>query len=264
MLAALTAHGLRPDLVVGSSVGAINSVFFAADPTSDGVRRLENIWRGLRRRDVFPVGVTGLARWVTGRQGHLLSPAALARLLRDHLPVARLEQTVIPACVIATDLLRGAEVRLREGPALGALMASTAIPGLFPPVRVAERLLVDGAVANHTPISTAVALGASRILVLPAGFPCARVDAPQGPLAMALHALNLLTAHQLARDVDRYAAQVHLAVVPPLCPLATAAYEFTSAGEVIDRATAATTTWLEAGGLELASTGAMLTPHHHM
>jgi NTE family protein len=143
-------------------------------------------------------------------------------------------------------------------------MASTAIPGVFPPVRIGDRLLVDGAVANHTPISAAIALGATRILVLPAGFPCARTDAPPGALAMVLHALNVLTAHQLARDVDRYASAVHVAVVPPLCPLATAAYDFAGARAVIDRATLATAAWLEAGGLELTATGALIAPHHHM
>lgn len=264
MLRALVAHGLRPDLVVGSSVGAINSVFFAADPTAEGVRRLESIWRGLRRQDVFPVGVAGVARGLLGRQGHMLSPAALTRLLGDHLPVANLEQTAIPVCVIATDVLRGAEVRLRAGPALSALLASTAIPGLFPPVRIGDRLLVDGAVANHTPISTAIALGATRVVVLPAGFPCSRPDAPRGALPMALHALNVMTAHQLARDVDRYRDQVRLAVVPPLCPLAMSAYDFAGSGEVIERATTTTTAWLDADGLEVASTGDMLAPHHHM
>jgi NTE family protein len=165
---------------------------------------------------------------------------------------------------MATDVLRGAEVRLTSGAALPALLASTAIPGLFPPVPVGGLLLVDGAVANHTPISAAAALGATRIIVLPAGFPCAKGEPPRGALAMALHALNVLTAHQLTRDVRQYRDRAAVVVVPPLCPLALPAYDFAGAGEVIDRATDTTAAWLESGGLELATDWATLAPHHHM
>lgn len=263
MLKALVEFGLRADLVVGSSVGAINSVFYAADPTAKGVARLERIWRGLRRQDVFPLSLMGVARGLLRRQSHLLNPAALQTLLQSHLPIERLEEAQVPVGVMATDVLGGAEVRLTRGRALPALLASTAIPGLFPPVPIDGLLLVDGAVANHTPISAALALGATRIIVLPAGFPCAKGDAPHGALAMALHALNVLTAHQLARDVQRYRDQAEVIVVPPLCPLALPAYDFTGAGEVIDRAQDSTAVWLAAGGLEAASDWATLAPHHH-
>jgi len=263
MLRALVEHGVQADLIVGSSVGAINSVFFAADPTIQGVRRLENIWRGLRRKDVFPMGLTGLFRWLAGGQGHVFSPVGLERLLLDHLPVAVLEQTAIPVCVIATDVLRGTEVRLRSGPALPALMASTAIPGLFPPVRIGGRLMVDGAVSNHTPISVAISLGATRVVVLPAGYPCARPDAPRGGFAMALHALNVMTAQQLARDVERYRGQAQITVIPPLCPLMMPAYDFAGCEEIIDRAGTATAEWLGMGGLDAVGAENLLVPHHH-
>jgi len=264
MLKALARFGLQADLVVGSSVGAINSVFYAADPTADGIQRLETIWRALRREHVFPLSIAGLDRGLLGRQGHLLSAGALQRLLQAHLPIERLEESRVPVCVMATDVLRGAEVRLTSGPALSALLASTAIPGLFPPVSIDGLLLVDGAVANHTPISAAAALGATRIIVLPAGFPCAKGEAPRGAIAMVLHALSVLTAHQLARDVQQYHDRVAVVVVPPLCPLALPAYDFTGAGEVIDRATDTTAAWLESGGLDLATDWATLAPHHHM
>jgi len=263
MLRALVEHGVQADLIVGSSVGAINSVFFAADPTIQGVRRLENIWRGLRRQDVFPMGLTGLLRWLAGGQGHVFSPAGLQRLLLDHLPVTVLEQTVIPVCVIATDILRGAEVRLQSGLAVPSLMASTAIPGLFPPVRIGDRFLVDGAVSNHTPISVAIDLGATRVVVLPAGFPCARPDVPRGGFAMALHALNVMTAQRLARDVDRYRGQVEVAVIPPLCPLMMPAYDFVGCEEIMDRAGTATAEWLGRGGLDAVGAEDLLVPHHH-
>lgn len=263
MLRALTRFGLRADLVVGSSVGAINSVYYAADPTLEGIHRLEDIWKTLQRRHVFPMSVTGLVRGLLGRQSHLLNPGALIRLLRAHLPIERLEEAQLPVCVMATEVLSGAEVQLTSGPAVPALLASTAIPGLFPPVHIGGRALVDGAVANHTPISAAIALGATRVIVLPAGFPCARMDAPTGAMAMALHALNVLTAHQLARDVERFCEHAEVIVIPPLCPLALPAYDFRGAGMVIDRAVSSTTSWLQSGGLDAPPDPSRLAPHHH-
>jgi NTE family protein len=263
MLQALTDHGLRPDLVVGSSVGAINSVFYAAHPTLEGIQRLEHIWRALRREHVFPLSLTALACGLLGPRPHLLNPAALRHLLQTHLPIERLEEARVPVCVMATDVLSGAEIRLTSGPAVPALLASTAIPGLFPPVTIGARVLVDGAVANHTPISAAIALGATRLIVLPAGFPCAKTDAPTGALAMALHALNVLTAHQLARDVERFSDHAEVLVVPPLCPLELPAYDFGGAGQAIDRAKDSTAAWLHSGGLDAPPDTSKLAPHHH-
>ena len=209
------------------------------------------------------MGLGEVLRWLAGRQGHLLNPSPLQQLLWDHLPIEDLAQAAIPVCVVATDVLQGAEVRLRAGPAIPALMASTAIPGFFPAVRIEGRLLVDGAVANHTPISTAIALGATRVVVLPAGYPCARAEPPGGTLSMMLHALNVLTAQQLARDVARYRDVVMLRVAPPVCPLALAAYDFSGVNDVMDRAATTTGAWLDGGGLT-ADALQPLAPHSHL
>ncbi|MBI1966725.1 MAG: patatin-like phospholipase family protein, partial [Gemmatimonadetes bacterium] len=125
MLRALVRRGVQPDFVVGSSVGAINAVQFAADPTPEGVERLERIWRTVRREDVFPVSPLGAMFRLLTRRGHLVAPTALHRLLERHLTVRQLEDTVLPCHVIATDLLGGTEVRLSAGPAVDALLAST-------------------------------------------------------------------------------------------------------------------------------------------
>ena len=107
MLRVLTAAGVRPDFVVGASVGAINAAYFAADPTSGGVDRLEEIWRAIRRRDVFPLSpVHVLARLLTG-QGHIVTQTALRHLLERRLPYQRLEDAQIPCHIVATDLLAG-------------------------------------------------------------------------------------------------------------------------------------------------------------
>ncbi len=263
MLRALVHHGIRPDFVVGASVGAINAVYFAKDPTPDGVDRLERIWRTVRRQDVFPVSTLGAVVRMITRRGHLITQAALRRLLEAHMPGLRLEDTSLPCHVVATDLLAGTEVHLTAGPAVEALLASTAIPGVFQPVRHAGRHLVDGGVMSNTPIATTVALGASRVIVLPTGIACALAAPPRGVVAVALHALTLLIARQLVADVERLRDRAEIVVVPPLCPLDVSSYDFSRGGELIDRAAESTARWLDGGGLRTPSITGPLQPHHH-
>ncbi len=263
MLRALVHREVQPDFVVGSSVGAINAVHFAADPTPSGVERLERIWRSVRRQDVFPVSpLSALLRALTRRE-HLVTQAALRRLLERHLPGQRLDDTKLPCYVIATDLLAGTEVRLSAGPAVDALLASTAIPGIFQPVCSAGRHLVDGGVTSNTPIATAIELGASRVIILPTGFACALDAPPRGMVAIALHALTLLIARQLVSDVERLRDRAQMVVVPPLCPLDVSSYDFSRGGELIDRAAESTARWLDSGGLRNPSIAGPLQPHHH-
>jgi NTE family protein len=263
MLRALVQSGIQPDFVVGSSVGAINAVYFAGDPTPDGVDRLERIWRTVRRQDVFPVSALSAVLRVVTRRGYLVTQTALRNLLERHLGGRPLEETPLPCHIVATDLLAGTEVRLHAGPAVDALLASTAIPGVFQPVCNAGRHLVDGGVTSNTPIATAIELGAARVIVLPTGIACALTAPPRGMVAVALHALTLLIARQLVSDVAQLRDRAEIVVVPPLCPLDVSSYDFSRGGELIDRAAESTARWLDGGGLRNPSTAGPLQPHHH-
>lgn len=260
MLRELVAHGIKADLVVGSSVGAINGAYFAGAPTPEGVQALEAIWRGLQRRQVFPVSLRSLAGALL-RRGAPVDPAGVRQLLETHLPFRELEGAAIPLHVIATDVMEGALVRLSSGPAAEAVLASCAIPGAFPPVRLGERYLVDGAVASNTPIRVAIELGADRVIVLPSGYACALDGPPRGAVATALHAITLLIAHQLVRDLEHCAGKVELLTVPPLCPLAVSPYDFSHAGELMARAAEQTRRWLARGGLHKQRIPGALRPH---
>jgi NTE family protein len=163
--------------------------------------------------------------------------------------------------VVATDLLTGASVVLSSGPAADAIMATCAIPAAFPPVRIGDQVLIDGAIATNTPVMTALALGCTRLVVLPTGFACALSAAPTGALASAFHALNLLVARQLVRDLEQLAGRVEVATVPPLCPLAVSPYDFSRAHELIERAAQGTRRWLESGGLRQQRIPGELRPH---
>jgi NTE family protein len=120
---------------------------------------------------------------------------------------------------------------------------------------------MDGAVANNTPVVTAVELGARRLIVLPTGFACALKEPPTTALGNALHALNLLVARQLVRDLEQLSGQVEVITVPPLCPIAVSPYDFSRARELIGLAAENTRRWLESGGLTRQRIPGALRPH---
>jgi len=262
MLRELVASGVRADLVVGCSVGAINGVHFAAAPDRSGIDRLEHIWRRLHWRDIFPLTIANIFAALT-RRAHLVDPRGLRSLLERHLPCSHLEETAIPVHVVATRLLAGTAACFSEGPAIPALLASAAIPAAFPPVKIGDEEYIDGGVASNTPVDTALRLGATRVVVLPGGFACALSAPPRGAVASAMHALNLMIARQMIADIEALGSAVEITVVPPLCPVDVSPYDFTRAGELIDRAAKSTREWLDDGGLARRGIPHQLRIHAH-
>jgi NTE family protein len=249
MLRALYERDIAPDLIVGTSAGALNGAYIASRPhataTADG---LAQIWRELRRGQVFPVNpLTGLLGFL-GARDHLVPESGLRRLIERHVECEQLEEFPIPLHVVAVDVVTGQELRLSHGPVLEAVLASAAIPGVLQPVSWDGRALMDGGVANNTPISHAVELGAERIYVLPTGHACSLDEPPRGALAMALHAISLLTHRRLIDDIERHRADAQLIVMPPPCPLNIQPIDFAHADELIDVALLDARESLDSGG----------------
>jgi NTE family protein len=261
MMLALGERGIVPDLLVGTSVGALNAAYLAGDPSPRGTRSLATLWSGLQRRDVFPIPGAAALRALAGRHDHLIDPAPLRRLVAGRVPYARLEDAPWPVAVVATEVTTGLEVVLGEGDAVDAVVASASLPGVFPPVDVDGHLLMDGGVVNHTPISVAADLGADCVVVLPTGYACALETPPRSALAMVVHAFTLATQRRLVDDVRRLQGDLDLRVVPPLCPVAVSPVEFGLSGELIQRARQATRRWLDAD--RAADQARDLAPHRH-
>ena len=247
MLHALYERGIAPELVVGTSAGAINASYIASHaPTVDTTRELIELWTGLSTLDVFPFRPVRATLALTGLRSYLVSSRNLRELIEEHLPIGRLEEADIPLVVIATDLGSGEELELRRGPAVDAVLASAAIPGVFPPVRWKERLLVDGGVSNNTPLMPAVRSGAQTIYVLPTGTACDLRTPPRGSLGVLMQSLSLLVMQRLVSEVEQLRGQLNLIVLPPPCPLDVSPVDFSEGRMLIDRGREDTHRYLDA------------------
>jgi NTE family protein len=191
-LEVLVAEGITFDLLVGTSVGALNAAYLAADQNTEQAKQLVTLWRQLRGRDIFPDPLHRRAANLILRRDHLYTPTGLRRLLEHHLPYHRIQDTSTELVVVATELATGEERRLDHGPAVDAVLASTAIPGVFPPVAWEGILLVDGAISANLPLAAAIAAGATDLWALDATGPCSIPRAPRHALDVALQSIALL------------------------------------------------------------------------
>jgi NTE family protein len=261
MLRVLLASGVRPDFVVGSSVGAINASHFAGAPNAAGVATLEQIWTGLRRADIFPFTLTN-ALGLIKHPGNIVDPAGLRRVIEANLPYPRIQDTPVPLHIMATNQ-QGQGVRLSNGPAVEAILASAAIPGVFPSVLIDGDELMDGAIAANTPVRLAVELGASRIIVLPTGYACALKAPPKHAVGRALHAVTLMIVWQLMYELERIPEDVQVHLVPTLCPLEVSPFDFSASRELIERAAQSSRQWIDEWGLTRRARPQELAPHRH-
>ena len=204
MAVALEEQGIRPDLIVGTSVGAINGSWLAGGRSAVD---LAEVWRELRREDLFPARPLLGLRAFAGRSNHFVPDTGLRAMLAVNVPFARLEESEIPMIVVAADALSGQEVLLTRGNAVDAITASASLPAIYPPVEIDGRLLVDGAVINNTPITIAIEAGATDVWVLSTGYSCELVTAPDTAIAAALHAVSLMVQRRfvLEQIVNRHA-----------------------------------------------------------
>lgn len=264
MLGALAARGVAPDLLVGTSAGALNAAFLAGHGTGDeGVEELASIWRSLRTWQLFRPDPLRAVGAVVGSGTAVFGDHGVRRLIEGHMTFADLADAPIRVQVVATDLLSGQEVALGSGPAVEAILASSAFPGLLPPVQWDGRTLVDGGLADNTAISQAVAAGADEVYVLPCGYPCALTEPPRTALGTVAQAWALLVHQRLLHDIDLYAEQIDLVVLPPPCPLTVNPLDFRHADELIRRAHLESLEFLAIDGGRRSDPGVEVALHTH-
>ncbi len=249
MLRALLERDIVPDLVVGCSVGALNGVAVASGPDLETLARLEALWLDVSAKDVWParplVGAVQLLR----RRPAVNDNAGLRRVIERFLPGATFADLAVPFACVATSLSTGGERWFTEGPLAEAVLASSALPAVLPPVEVDGDLLIDGATVNVVPLGRALEMGATRVFVLQLKDLDATSPRPRRPLEVLHRAFaisrNFRFVHELAsvpRDVE-----VH---VLPTVSWARLRYDgFSRTVELIERSHAAAVAYLEARGL---------------
>ena len=216
MVRALFERGIAADLLVGTSVGALNAAFIATRPqTTASATQLARAWYEIERADAFPVSLRTVVGGLAGRRDHLVPQHGLRQIVQRHIQLDDLGDAPIPLHVVAFDINTGCETVLSEGRACDAVVASCSIPGIFPPVTIGDQLLIDGGVVNNTPICHAVELGAERIYVLATQGPAPPQGiAPRRALDAAIYGISLLVASRLQAEINRYRGEVELIVLP--------------------------------------------------
>lgn len=232
MLRATHEAGLMPDLVVGTSVGALNGAVIAERPDL-AAARLVDIWSGLRTSDVFTDGLaTRFVNLIRTRR-YLYSGRGLRRLASSHLRPRTFADLMLPFGAVATDVITGHQVLLRSGGLVDAISASAAIPGVLPNVRIGDRVLMDGGLVANAPVGAALEMGARSLVVFDAGYACHLKEPPRHAAARILHATSVMLRRQVERDVRDAARQVPTVVLPPLCPLRNSPFDFSHADMLI-------------------------------
>jgi NTE family protein len=212
MLAALAERGVQPDLVLGTSIGAVNGALYAAEPGAAGVERLRALWRD---SEALWVG-SALQRLTTlARTRTYLQPFGEVRdRLAQLLPVQRVEELAVRFQCVAASIERAAEHWFTEGPLAEVVLASCAVPGVLPPVRVGDEHFIDGGIVNSIPVSRAVLLGARTIYVLQVGRLEQALKPPRWPWEVGLVAFEVARRHRFSHDLTSLPEGVELHVLP--------------------------------------------------
>jgi NTE family protein len=214
MLRALFERSIRPDLVLGCSVGALNGAAVAAEPSAAMVDRLESLWVDLERSDVLPSGLLPTTVHMARRGVSVHGNDALRAVMEEVLSARTFEELTLPFQCVATAIADASERWFDSGPLVEAILASAALPAVLPPVELDGVRYMDGAVVNDVPISRAVELGATTVFVLHVGaFDRPRPE-PRRPVDMALQAYWIARRHRFRRDLAHLPPWVEAVILP--------------------------------------------------
>ena len=259
MLQALFEHDIRPDLVVGTSVGAINGAVVAADPTPGAVDRLRGVWQDLAAQGVFAGSLLARASTLLRTRTHLHPREPLRDLLAAHLPVRTFAELQVPFQCVAASIERAAEHWFTDGVLIDAVLASCAVPGLLPAVELDGEHYLDGGLVHSIPVGRAVALGAETVYVLHVGRIDRPLRPPTRPWEVALVAFEIARRHRFAADLAALPPGVTVHVLPAGDRTAPGTgnlryRDFSGAPDRIDRAYVAARDHLARGGARGAGT----------
>lgn len=213
MLRALSDAGIRPDLVVGTSIGAVNGAFVAADPAG-AAQRLGELWRGESLAQVFSETLWGRAVRLARSGTHLHAIEPLHKLLADKLPARDFTDLTLPFHCVAASIENASARWFASGPLIPAVMASCAVPGLLPPVELDGMHYFDGGLVDSIPVGRAVALGAGTVYVLQVGRVESPLPVPTRPWEVGLVAFEIARRHRFHEEMSGLPPDVQVHVLP--------------------------------------------------
>jgi NTE family protein len=214
MLRALLERGIVPDLVVGTSIGAINGAAVAADPTPEAVARLAELWLRMDGRGVFGGSLLDRLGTLARTRTHLHDNGELRRLLVDAIADTRIEELPVRFECVAASIESASEHWFTRGPVVDAVLASSAVPGILPPVEVDGEHFLDGGIVNSIPVGRAVSHGAHTIYVMHVGRVDRALEPPRWPWEVALVAFEIARRHRFLGDIAALPAGLDVHVLP--------------------------------------------------
>jgi len=255
MLRALVERGLRPDLVLGTSVGALNGALYAADPDS-AVQRLTSLWTDFARNSPFEGSLLEQAGTIARNWTHLHGNHRLRRLILQQLPVRTFEELQVPFSCVAASIEDAGARWFDRGELIGPLLATTAVPGLLPPVNIDGQHHLDGGLVDSIPVDRAVELGATCIMVLQVGRIEQALELPRRPWEVASVAFEIARRHRFNEVMAKLPPGVDVHVLPAgedaAAPTGLAQLRYRSIGDVgarIEAAYRASSDHLDAVGI---------------
>jgi len=214
MVKALAETDIRPDMVVGTSIGSINGAIIASGPLDETSKHLEGMWHELTESGVLREGPISRVANIARHRTHLHSNNAMRKLLLDWLPYGTFEELPIPFQCSAACVETSSEHWFETGLLIDALLSSCAVPGLLPPVEVDGKHFIDGGVVNSIPISRALELGATTIYVLHVGNIDAPLRVPRNAWDVAFVAFEISRRHRFHRDMENLPEGVTIHILP--------------------------------------------------
>jgi len=213
MLQALEEAGIAPDFVLGTSVGAINGAVVAMDQPG-GVAQLTSLWGELSGGEVFGGSVLSQTATLVRSRTHVHPRGPLQRLLRRELGDRQIEDLAIPFACVAASIERAADHWFERGPVVEAVLASSAVPGLLPPMRIGTEHYLDGGLVDSIPLGRAIERGARTIFVLQVGRVEAPLRPPRQPLEVGLVAFEVARRHRFTTLMSDLPDDVDVHVLP--------------------------------------------------
>ncbi|MBB3045508.1 patatin-like phospholipase family protein [Nocardioides soli] len=252
MLRALLERGIEPDLVLGTSVGALNGAMVARQPDVGVIDKLTELWRsaGAAGGEMYGDRPLRTMRRAMATGTHLWSAKPLRQALADELGELTFEQLPVRFQVCAASIERAAEHWFDSGRVVDAVVASVAVPGLLPPAKVGDEHYLDGGIVNSIPLGRAVALGASRVFVLQVGRIDRPLSVPRRPWEVARVSFEIARRHRFNRELEELPGSVQAHVLPARGTSAKddtllGSRDFAGVQERIDRTYEACATYLD-------------------